>query len=183
MTSHSRLLPGMPKVFRRGVPLERPFLTGGPKIHSIRSRMSKSRRSKRRKSTIKKLKLRIGTTRRLYGDAVADLVLAHLHDPTPMTSKVARRLVFGKLSNELPFFYRARSLNRVCGLPLDNQSWSCSVCGFKCDNPRFFDIDHVIPRSKGGGYHGNRQALCPNCHRCKTLSLPDWKVFSAPPSA
>ena len=43
----------------------------------------------------------------------------------------------------------------------------CNGCGTQMDI-RHFEIDHIIPKSKGGGdYYENFQLLCGNCNRVK----------------
>ena len=47
------------------------------------------------------------------------------------------------------------------------QKGKCKACGqdFECRN---LEIDHIIPKSKGGGdYYENYQLLCGNCNRIK----------------
>ena len=48
-----------------------------------------------------------------------------------------------------------------------NQDGKCNACGgdFECRN---LEIDHVVPKSKGGGdYYENYQLLCGSCNRIK----------------
>ena len=43
---------------------------------------------------------------------------------------------------------------------------TCEKCGLKHENPRFFDIHHLVFRENGGGHiKENLLAVCPNCHR------------------
>lgn len=54
----------------------------------------------------------------------------------------------------------------------------CNSCNLYNENPRFFDIDHIIPvvktkepRSLPSYYDDKKlQVLCPNCHREKTIN-------------
>lgn len=47
------------------------------------------------------------------------------------------------------------------------QSGACNGCGESFDS-RHFEIDHIIPKSRGGGdYYENYQLLCGNCNRVK----------------
>jgi site-specific DNA-methyltransferase (adenine-specific) len=48
-----------------------------------------------------------------------------------------------------------------------DQKGICRACGVKMDI-RNFEIDHIIPKAKGGGdYYENYQLLCPNCNKIK----------------
>jgi len=49
-----------------------------------------------------------------------------------------------------------------------SQGWKCAHCS--CMLPPEFELDHIIPLFEGGpdDYETNSQALCPNCHACKT---------------
>jgi len=42
---------------------------------------------------------------------------------------------------------------------------ACARCGEPAS-----ELDHVIPRSAGGGVTGNLQALCHACHRAKSAA-------------
>ena len=49
----------------------------------------------------------------------------------------------------------------------ENQEGQCNACGVEMDIFNL-EIDHIIPRSKGGGdYYDNYQLLCSNCNRTK----------------
>ena len=49
-----------------------------------------------------------------------------------------------------------------------SQKWKCSMCQNLLDYS--YEIDHKIPLFKGGSNNiENLQALCPNCHRKKTM--------------
>jgi len=48
-----------------------------------------------------------------------------------------------------------------------NQDDQCNACGgdFECRN---LEIDHIVPKSKGGGdYYENYQLLCGSCNKIK----------------
>ncbi len=48
------------------------------------------------------------------------------------------------------------------------QQWHCAICGSLLDAS--YEIDHILPLYKGGtNAIENLQALCPNCHRRKTI--------------
>ncbi|MCL2305306.1 MAG: HNH endonuclease [Planctomycetaceae bacterium] len=47
------------------------------------------------------------------------------------------------------------------------QSGKCNACGVDMEN-RHLEIDHIVPKSKGGGdYYENYQLLCGSCNRIK----------------
>lgn len=62
--------------------------------------------------------------------------------------------------------------------------YSCFLCGVICEEPRMLDLDHIVPRSKGGDY-GPRNAqlscnrLSPNgaqaCH-VQRHGEPEWST-------
>jgi hypothetical protein len=71
---------------------------------------------------------------------------------------------------------RIVTLNQIAKESPYQRGWRCSVCGVYKEDHQFFDIDHITPRSKGGADdYTNMQILCPNCHKCKSHSLPDWR--------
>ncbi len=46
----------------------------------------------------------------------------------------------------------------------------CDRCGFVPEHPCQLDLDHVLPKSRGGrNDRSNLQTLCSNCHRLKTF--------------
>lgn len=70
-------------------------------------------------------------------------------------------------------------LNKVAKQLLSRLGWACARCSVADTDFRFFDIDHITPRSrKGHSRLDNLQILCPNCHRRKTLR--DLYPASAP---
>lgn len=65
---------------------------------------------------------------------------------------------------------RIYQLNTLLKLPFGNIGWTCQSCSLYSGEYRFFEIDHIIPRHKGGhGRRSNLQVLCPNCHKHKTI--------------
>ena len=55
--------------------------------------------------------------------------------------------------------------------------YSCEQCSFTSPLRSMFDIDHIRPRSEGGGNGSeNIQVICPNCHREKTV-LESWSTW------
>lgn len=66
---------------------------------------------------------------------------------------------------------RLIEVNNAAGKPHWNIGWSCALCGEQNDDHRFFDVDHVIPKAKGGdNSRANLQVICPSCHRKKTIA-------------
>jgi 5-methylcytosine-specific restriction endonuclease McrA len=68
--------------------------------------------------------------------------------------------------------------SRICLLSLLSNSsqlkWACNHCGRESDDPSFFDVDHVLAKSKKGtDDYSNLEVLCPNCHREKSLREND----------
>lgn len=61
----------------------------------------------------------------------------------------------------------------------ENGCYTCAVCGFSSPNKAFFQVDHIIPFSKGGlSVEDNLQLLCRKCNRKKgdkMIKLPDDK--------
>lgn len=48
------------------------------------------------------------------------------------------------------------------------QEGLCNGCNTNMGDIRHYEIDHIIPKSKGGGdYYTNYQLLCPSCNRIK----------------
>lgn len=63
-------------------------------------------------------------------------------------------------SEPLPADWKARK--RAVG---QRDGFLCRHCG----TVQALELDHIIPRSKGGTHHlGNLQLLCASCHRKKT---------------
>lgn len=50
-----------------------------------------------------------------------------------------------------------------------SQNWHCGGCGTQLDET--YEVDHIIPLDAGGSNDpSNLQALCPHCHRKKSLN-------------
>ena len=65
----------------------------------------------------------------------------------------------------LPYSSEATSPTRRNVFKRDD--YTCQYCGFKTKNPKKLTIDHVHPRSKGGGTQWtNLVTACPDCN-CK----------------
>ena len=70
------------------------------------------------------------------------------------------------------FFPKQKTRRQVSALTkkmvASNQKWRCVGCGGLLDFT--YEIDHIQPISQGGSNDlDNLQALCPHCHRVKTL--------------
>lgn len=71
---------------------------------------------------------------------------------------------------------RIVQLNYIAKVSPYRRGWTCSVCGVYSECHQFFDVDHVIALADGGpDTYDNMQILCPNCHKCKSHNLPDWR--------
>lgn len=55
----------------------------------------------------------------------------------------------------------------------------CERCGFVPEDLCQLELDHVVPRWRGGSNaRENRQTLCANCHALKTRDdLEDWRKY------
>jgi site-specific DNA-methyltransferase (adenine-specific) len=59
------------------------------------------------------------------------------------------------------------------------QNGKCNGCGFEY-LIKDFEIDHIIPKSKGGGsYYENYQLLCGNCNRKKGNNTMEYLLIKA----
>lgn len=131
---------------------------------SIKARLAREKQSRVYAQT---LRLQVE-----YGRPISD-AYSKLHRRKPNTLTVVPvvkllGIVFPMIRK--PTIERIYLLNRLSGLPVWNIGWTCKNCRAYSENPAFFDIDHISPRHKGGpGIRTNLQALCPNCHRVKTL--------------
>lgn len=71
---------------------------------------------------------------------------------------------------------KADFMNDIVAEQRENSLWSCAICGLIDNRAAFFDLDHIIPKCRGGTDAAeNRQILCPNCHRRKTIRDGTWR--------
>ena len=81
-------------------------------------------------------------------------------------------LLYGVYTNGLKN-YKKREVKRYVSVKnkktvASNQKWNCNICKNMLDET--YEIDHINPLYKGGTNDIiNLQALCPNCHRKKTI--------------
>tara|TARA_B100001964_G_C14249030_1_gene608926 strand:+ start:588 stop:956 length:369 start_codon:yes stop_codon:yes gene_type:complete len=81
-------------------------------------------------------------------------------------------LLYGVYTNGLKN-YKKREVKRYVSVKnkktvASNQKWNCNRCKNMLDET--YEIDHINPLYKGGTNDIiNLQALCPNCHRKKTI--------------
>ena len=81
-------------------------------------------------------------------------------------------LLYGVYTNGLKN-YKKREVKRYVSVKnkkivASNQKWNCNICKNMLDET--YEIDHITPLYKGGTNDIiNLQALCPNCHRKKTI--------------
>lgn len=79
------------------------------------------------------------------------------------------------------FIARTEWLNAILHRPLLKVGWNCEGCNAFHDHPGFFDADHIIPRSQGGGDNvENFQVICASCHRLKSfgIGIPKNHLFA-----
>jgi 5-methylcytosine-specific restriction endonuclease McrA len=73
-------------------------------------------------------------------------------------------------SDVKPVAEKPRRQNHFYRVVSQHKAGKCQSCGWKPPLRAALDLDHIIPRSKGGSDDPtNLQTLCPNCHRLKTL--------------
>lgn len=129
-----------------------------------------------------------------YGEDALRIYLLAPFKPYTAQSKIdldnLKRLVIFELTGIHPSestVARVVDLNRACNLPLLHIGWHCLSCGIAHFNPRFFEIDHIVPREDGGfSKPENLQCLCPNCHKKKTLGIDGFSLrqsFKKTPAA
>ena len=64
---------------------------------------------------------------------------------------------------------------------IESRGNKCENCGVENEDHAFFDLDHIVPlftigaQRKQYNFTENRQVLCPNCHRLKTLKDRGWR--------
>lgn len=65
--------------------------------------------------------------------------------------------------------YCSRSWKSLRQAALIRDAWQCQDCGRVCSDKREAQVDHVIPKAKGGADElGNLRTLCIRCHARKT---------------
>lgn len=147
----------------------------------------KCRRDRKRESAKARTRIKeppaIGHWLRVYGEEMAMAFKAFL-EKHPDHGMSGRNLVFAVKKWVLQRDYgltidkerskRVMLLNKISGKPQHSLKlgWSCRMCGVFHTHWHFFDVDHIFPRSCGGGNgYENLQILCPSCHRRKTLNI------------
>jgi 5-methylcytosine-specific restriction endonuclease McrA len=118
------------------------------------------------------------------------------HICKPCSISESRRYLVAKLEHYKKFqpekyqdyllkkrIYRKSHPDRIAGtrtarIPfIKSKNFTCESCGLYEQDPRFFDIDHIIPINNSRNRSvrrsqisdGSLQLLCPNCHRRKTI--------------
>jgi 5-methylcytosine-specific restriction protein A len=65
--------------------------------------------------------------------------------------------------------YCSVAWRRLRQAALIRDAWQCQDCGRLCTDKREAQVDHVVPKSKGGADElGNLRTLCIRCHARKT---------------
>lgn len=97
-------------------------------------------------------------------EKAVELVSHRLHNHHGLFGQVIHRTDIPKRRDTLGFKHTYKEMKHVL---FGRQEGYCNLCGH--DFPfNMFEIDHVIPKSKGGGDHiENRQLLCPPCNKLK----------------
>lgn len=62
----------------------------------------------------------------------------------------------------------------------EDQKGLCAYCDKALDTPNHGTLDHIIPKSKGGGSKGNLALVCPPCNAFKgsIASLDEAKAIA-----
>lgn len=112
----------------------------------------------------------------LYGEEFSrkylELSTEHSIKRPPLLSTV-KSLLSPEWLKQLPRSSRLRVelMNILSSKPFGSRGWKCSLCPNTSEHSRYFEIDHIYPRHKGGTNHkANKQILCPCCHKMKTLN-------------
>lgn len=67
--------------------------------------------------------------------------------------------------------YNSREWYALRKQVLVRDSWQCQACGRICVDKREAQVDHIVPKSRGGQDElSNLQTLCIKCHGRKTVA-------------
>ena len=105
---------------------------------------------------------------------IAVIIYVYFQTPAELkeTLTFAQQVVSASSLSQKPTQTSAANKRNVSGLLKKkiaaNQQWKCGLCGTVLDET--YEVDHRIALYKGGTNNpDNLVALCPNCHRKKTV--------------